>query len=829
LVERSRAPDEPSPGTEFKDSSVRTPLSAALTSIEQAGRGVLAITDGTKDVRLSVERSALVLDAKGFTLDGKDSMATILRAVERTLFWEGAVVDVDTNTPQGSEKKKPDGLVSARVGGDAIGAFREITRAVIEREKLRRKVPSVTCVVEKNATLSDQGTGPDAKLAKILKDEKRPSVTLLDLATRAGVDELDAAVGLGDLVDRGQAKIVRRHDPNTAASSLTVALEVIDDGICPGLRHQRAAGLVKEPRAAARLWRTAGEARLAAGRHSEAIVCFSEAANVVEDDVSSREGLVKSLEGAGRSKEARHAAEELGRLYLEVGLCGRARNVLGRIPADGLTPPVEEMLVRALAGAGDVGKATERAEALAPKLARGDVKRIAERLIAAGAKGAARDRVLKLGGWDREQRQARAFAAAGILLALAGLCVFWEGLARKAYAQACTQAREKLATGGPDETLAATFDSVASRYVLTPSGSSAHATAQAVRDLAADDAFLEKKGNELVVHNWEDPEQVTQRLAAFEKQCRSPGLRLQAHSVVMAFQRKRQEISNHVAEVKNLATSGDGLNALDAARKLLTDWPGARSYLAGVQIPVRVETSPAGATVSWNDVRIGASPVEVPLPANGSECTLKVTGNDMKPYERHVAVKSDQRERELMGPVIRVTLEPDPNARRPGTTKRDPGRPHPTIKLTENETPLPPSREKPDNYTVVDTCAEVVQKSGLSSSPEVESSERFFDFLAKGVITERCKITVELVNEVDEEQRLVFRGVRVRVEDLLMGRRVSPRMVEVDNCERLVSRANGTFKVLTLSRTTNLSPDSFREKVRDAVRYQCTAVERAER
>src|SRR5262249_42706946 len=144
-----------------------------------------------------------------------------------------------------------------------------------------------------------------------------------DLATRAGVDELDAAIGLGDLVERGQAKIVRRHDPNTSASSLAVALEVVDDGICPGLRQQRAAGLVKEPRAAAQLWRAAGEARLAAGRHPEAVVCFSEAVNVVPEDVSAREGLVKAHEAGGRSKEARHAAEELGRLYLELGLCAR--------------------------------------------------------------------------------------------------------------------------------------------------------------------------------------------------------------------------------------------------------------------------------------------------------------------------------------------------------------------------------------------------------------------------------------------------------------------------------------------------------------------------
>jgi hypothetical protein len=805
-------------------------------------RGQMVATDGLTDLRLGVERAFIEVELDGLALPKNvTGEQQLVRAVVDVLFWDAPIFDVFGGAiePAGG---RPTFKIPRQDGA------REVVRAIKDElaklEPVRRKVPTLNIGIDATATTRAAKSGsPVAQKLRAALVAKGGELSLAEWTRAEGLDAGTAASAFAELLDAGEARVSRKQDPAAAAARL----EAAGGGFVPGLRLERAARGIgpRDPVAASKAYVRAGSERLASGRVSEALDDFQQALagdqSILPDlGLAAREGLllaleaeVKAGEGAGKAArppgEAKRSALELGRLYLALGYSNRARLALERGIEDSSSPATHLELVTALLGAGQAARALERSIALAPALDREARRALAQRFVDAGAKGPTLERALALAGGANERTASHAALAVAAVLTLLAVLFGVEASALAQVARASNEARAKLESGGPTAEVATAFETAIPASSFR-AGGVARGIATELTALAQDARLLAGGRDAVAWRASENPEEARAKLKLLLDKAQTDALRARLTESLAAFDRWAGEARNEISALKESALVG-GKDALDIGRRVIERYPTWRASWKDVTVPIHVFPTPGDAVVEWEGEKTGPSDTFA-LRLDSPQGTLRVsgeTGSGWLATERHLTIDE-------LTPVVTVTLEraggvgshPDP--RHPVAPIAPPiGGPRPKIKITGDPTPpvvtaqptdTPPAPEETDpHFEVRDASgADVQALLPGTSTVTIDPSPGYFDYLKRDV-PERFKLTVDIETRV-RDKLVYLTGVTVRLEDLVLGKNISPRFAELEKaCVRpLRPNDNGTRSIGALGKTEGLDQPKFRMAVGDTLR-----------
>ncbi len=849
-------------------------LEEALRALEPLAlaRGQLVVTDGACDVRLAVERGHVELELLGHELPaGLQGDAAIIRAVADTLFWDSPLNDVNAgpprDMPQGA-KPRPK-LVAARAE-----APREICRAIADEvgklEAVRRRVPSLNVTAQAgSAASSAKGGSPIAvKLRAAIVGSKE--LNLHEWARAQNLTFIDVATAAAELLDANEAKIAKK-DAQASAGRAEAALKSV--GFCPGLRAERAArtfAAAKDTKRAAVAFVRAGHERISANRLSEAIDDFNQASALESADggIAAREGLLVALEAEAKDprrsasaeqrspQEAKKVALELGRTYFALGLMNRARAAFEKALDDQAPLDVVFLHIEALVGAGQVGRALDRAEAVAAKLDRPGRRKLAE-IVAQGARGPSLERALAIAGVHSERRTAAVSLVAGGLFGALALALGYQGTASAAMRDACADVKAQLVASGPTPELAARLKDVASRYSMLPVGTAAREQAAVLELLAADRQALKEHKGAFAWRSSDDPDAAHAELQELEQAVKTEAVRSRVKDSIAALDKQIQGLRSEIALVKNALELNDGAGAIDAARTLVEHYPGWRGSWKDLRLPVRIMSKTEGVTVEWNGERVSV-PTVIYVSLGSPAGTLRAygeLGSGLKsethhydlanlPTEVTIALERDP----ALGPApdkptTPTTTNPTtttPTTTGPGNTtsgKTDPKKGGGKISIggggpdtTTPDRPDDDNNRNPTTQTPRDNSklevrevrgAELQKLVGGAAALDVQPTPGYFDFLLSEMPRGDTRLRLAHVDVVTrvKDKKLYLHGVRIFLEDTTLHNPIPVKEVELDDdVERPIQiQANGRRAVLPIDKCADLDQPKFKSQVRDGL------------
>ncbi|HZV02039.1 MAG TPA: hypothetical protein VFF73_35350 [Planctomycetota bacterium] len=845
-------------------------LEEALRAVEPLAlaRGQLVVTDGACDVRLAVERGHVELELLGHELPaGLTGDAAIIRAVADTLFWDAPLNDVNAGAPRDvpqGPKPRPR-LVAARAD-----APREICRAIAEEasklEAVRRRIPSLNVTAQAgSAASSAKGGSPIAvKLRGAIVGSKE--LNLQEWARAQNLTFIDVATAAAELVDANEARIAKK-DAQASAGRAEAALKSM--GFCPGLRAERAArtfAAVKDTKRAAVAFVRAGHERISANRLSEAIEDFNQAASLESADggIAAREGLLAALEAEAKDprrsasaeqrspQEAKKVALELGRTYFALGLMNRARAAFEKALDDQAPPDVVFLHIEALVGAGQVGRALDRAEAVAPKLDRAGRRKLAQ-IVAEGARGPSLERALAIAGVQSERRTAAISLVAGGLFGALALALGYQGTASAAMRDACADVKAQLATSGPTPELAARFKDVASRYSMLPVGAAARDQARVLELLAADRQALKEHRGAFAWRSSDDPDAAHAELQELEQVVKTDAVRSRVKDSIAALDKQIQGLRSEIALVKNALELNDGAGAIDAARTLVEHYPGWKGTWKDLRLPVRIMSKTDGVIVEWNGERVSL-PTVVYVSLGSAAGTLRAygeLGSGLKPETHRYDLANLPAE-------VTITLERDPTlgpapdkpttptTTNPTTTtpttgtgtsgKTDPkkgggkisiggGGPDATTPERPDDENRNPTAQTPRDNSKLEVRevrgADLQKLVGGSTPLDVQPTPGYFDFLLTEMPRGDTRLRLAHVDVVTrvKDKKVYLHGVRIYLEDTTLHNPIPVKEIELDDdVERVISTgSNGRRTVAAIDKCSDLDQPKFKSQVRDGL------------
>jgi hypothetical protein len=828
----------------------------ALDALSNA-RGNLVATDGVCEVRLSVERGLVDLEVLGHELPrALQGEQAIIRAVADTAFWDTPLYDVSQGTPLplAESEKRPENE-KRRLHFTRPEAPREVCRGIAEElahlDSVRRRVPTLNLLAV-STPKSKEAKGGSAVAVKLRNAlvKKPEGLSLHEWARAEGLSFVETASAFAELLEADEAKVLKKQDQGASANRIDAALK--GGGFCPGLRIERAARALL-PRDAARAgtaFARAGTERLHAGRVQEAIDCFTlglaSPQGLPDLGVAAYEGLLLALEADAKDQrrpagtEARSPQErkeislELGRAYFALGLMNRARAALEKVVDDNSPPRHQLDLIDALVGAGQLGKALERAEALAPSLDRNARRALAGKLVQGGAKGPSLERALALAGATSERRLATISIAATAIFTALALGFGLQARGASSLASASRDARAELDRKGPSPELARRFHEIGTRFALVPAGAKGRAAARTFDDLAADEKWLEGHASAFAWATSSDPDQARNDLRAVREGAKTEALRTAVQETIDALDQQVQQCRGDVERIRASIDAGDSPAALDAARGLVTRYPAWKGLFKDVKVPIRINVErPDSAIVEWNGEAILTTPPIVYLGLDTGTGTLVVRG------ERSSGWRREERHLDLVtcGATVSVSLQREANAPplpdkkplasapiNPNEPPRKSGKvfvggssgPDPEPQDTTN--PDTTGTEKKPRFEVREVKGSDIQRLLGGAPTDIQPSTGYFDFLLAELPRDgRLHLTVDVVTTV-VEHKVWLDHVTLRGEDTVLGHTVPP--VEVtpeEKPERRVElQTNGRRTVFGLDRCVGLDQNKFKAAVRDA-------------
>jgi len=624
----------------------------ALAALRRARSGALLVTSGHRDVRLVVESRRVSIEGAGLELDGaEDDAWEISRQFLSALFWGDATYFLDL---QGKPMSDAPALRANAVPDKAIDLLDEGFRELTE---LRSLVPGVDVLVSRKGTPPP----PDARscaavLYRALTNQPRH---LGSAAKEAGLDPLDAAWAVSDLLEAEAAQI-KRPAPTMAVRRLKSAEPVIREGLSPGVRalHLARGYARSEPRRAAHFLQEAGLAFLRSNQGAEALEMFKQSHEQAPKDLGGLEGMVRALEVVGQQDEARRIREDLVDLYRSWNLPSRTLEHL-----DALAPlSVEQDLSKldCLLTRRDFKGALEQARRVFPKLPAGERIVLARRFGQSGAPKAVQAEAVGLSGAQRLRWPRRILVLACWILAVGILALSAEFYARIEFRRAARQTRLALIDLEPRQAGGAP---VASGAKLTepwadlekirtqaggaaeqlPEGAVLREVPSVLAELQAiqDDAGLLQTAEVRQALQWESFDSVLRAKEALEAlggTARSAALKRRVDLELSQLAAYVEEVDG---EIQAFSNKSQALTKLQAGQALLRDHANARERFADKAVVIEAVVLPgerSKATWQVEGSRVvaltpsGPGKFQANLPLRpGARGTLRVSSPDRVP------------------------------------------------------------------------------------------------------------------------------------------------------------------------------------------------------
>jgi hypothetical protein len=514
----------------------------------------------------------------------------------------------------------------------------------------------------------------------------------------------------------------------------------------------------------------------------------------------------------------------------------RARAALERAVDDAAPPRHQLELVEALVGAGQLGKALDRAEALAPSLDRTARRALAAKL-ADGAKGPSLERALALAGVRSKRRLANLSVATAAVFTIIALGFGVQAAAATSLATASRDARAELARKGPTPELALRFHEIGSRWALAPAAAKARAAAAQLEDLAADAKWFERHAG---AFGWRtaDPDQARRELRAVLDGAKTDALRAGVLQAIHVLDQLQQQCRTEIDRVRVAVEANDSPGALDGARGLVAHFPGWKSQWRNVKVPIRINLErPENAIVEWNGEPVATTPPLVYLaldPGSGLLTVRAETGSGWRPEQHRLELAtcgttiSIALQREAGAPPIPDRKVPVIGPPLPPLAAGDPPRKGGKITIGGSVGPEPetqenvadgPGPEKRQRFEVREVKGADVQRL-LGGGPPVDivPSTGYFDFLIPELPRDgRLRLTVDVATTV-RDHKIWLDHVTLRMEDTVLQHAVpSVEVAPEDPVERPLTLQNARRSVLTLDRCVGLDQSKFRAQVRDSM------------
>ena len=626
----------------------------ALAALRRSRSGALLVTSGHRDVRLVVEARRVSVEGAGLDLDGaEDDAWEISRQFLSALFWGEATYFLDL---QGKPMSDAPALRANAVPDKAIDLLDEGFRELTE---LRSLVPGVDVLVSRKGTPPP----PDARscaavLYRALTNQPRH---LGSAAKEAGLDPLDAAWAVSDLLEAEAAQI-KRPAPTMAVRRLKSAEPVIREGLSPGVRalHLARGYSRSEPRRAAHFLQEAGLAFLRSNQGVEALEMFKQSHEQAPKDLGGLEGMVRALEVVGQKDEARRIREDLVDLYRSWNLPSRTLEHL-----DALAPlSVEQDLSKldCLLTRRDFKGALEQARRVFPKLSAGDRIVLARRFGQSGAPKEIRAEAVGLSGAQRLRWPRRVLVLACWILVVGILGLSAEFYARIEFRRAASQTRLALtdleprrAGGAPVASGAkllepwADLERIRSQAAAVadrlPEGAVLREVPPVLAELQAiqDDAGLLQTAEVREALQWQRFDSVRrakEALDALGATARSAALK---RRVALELSQLAAYVEEVDGEIQAFANKSQALTKLQAGQALLRDHANARERFADKSVVIEIEVLPGArskatwqvegqAVVSLTPAGPGNFQANLPL-RPGARGILRVSSSDMVPRQ----------------------------------------------------------------------------------------------------------------------------------------------------------------------------------------------------
>lgn len=298
----------------------------ALRRLRKQRKGALLVTSGHRDLRLVVSPRQLSVEGVGTELVGNGE-ADLVRSFLCCLFWDDPTYLLDL---EGEAKK---GVPAIRIQGSLYQIIESIETGISELGALREQVPGLDLTVSVSGDPPpEEANGPAAALFRVLKD--RPTGGHLGgSADQAGLDEVDAAWAVVDLLELGQV-VVKRPPPTMAIRRLKHAEPLAGEGIIPAVRYNHLArGYQRsDPKKAAHYLQEAGDSFLTHKMPEQALEAFSTSLETMPDSVSGLEGVVRTLQLLKRGGDAKQVRRKLVQTYKSWSMPKRTLKHLEAIP-----------------------------------------------------------------------------------------------------------------------------------------------------------------------------------------------------------------------------------------------------------------------------------------------------------------------------------------------------------------------------------------------------------------------------------------------------------------------------------------------------------------
>ncbi|HBP17321.1 MAG TPA: hypothetical protein DEA08_05970 [Planctomycetes bacterium] len=413
----------------------------ALELIKRNRGGSLLVTSGHQDVRLVVEPRRVSVEGSGGDVSGGDAWS-LCRAFLLALFWGEATYFLQLDG-------KPDPKAPAiRLETQASKVLEALDEGLQELTSLREQVPGVDVLVH----VTGEGPPEDvescaADLFRVLGDQPRH---LGMAAEEAGLDPIDAAWGVSDLLEAEQAG-VRRAPPTLSVRRLKSAEPTTGEGLLPAVRHLHLSrGFSRsDPRRSARHLQEAGASFLHAGLAEDALNAFRNSLELAPKDTGGLEGMIEALDALKKKGEAQKIREELIQLYRSWHLPSRVLFHLDHL--GGLDAQNQQLRLNCLLERRDFAAALDFAKKLVPSMKAEERYDLARRFCEAGVSGAQRERVLAMAGVYKLRWPRRLLILASLLLFVAALGLGAEVFLRSRFQQAALQTRIDLDSANYDQ------------------------------------------------------------------------------------------------------------------------------------------------------------------------------------------------------------------------------------------------------------------------------------------------------------------------------------------------------------------------------------------
>jgi hypothetical protein len=633
----------------------------ALAALRRARSGALLVTSGHRDVRLVVESRRVSVEGAGLELDGaEDDAWDISRQFLASLFWGDATYFLDL---QGKPMTDAPALRANAVPDKAIDLLDEGFRELTE---LRSVVPGVDVLVSRKGTPPP----PDARscAAVLYRSLTTQPRHLGSAAKEAGLDPLDAAWAVSDLLEAEAAQI-KRPAATMAVRRLKSAEPVIREGLSPGVRalHLARGYSRSEPRRAAHFLQEAGLAFLRSNQGNEALEMFKQSHEQAPKDLGGLEGMVRALEVVGQRDEARRIREDLVDLYRSWNLPSRTLEHL-----DALAPlSIEQELVKldCLLTRHDFKGALEQARRVFPRVASPERIVLARRFGEFGAPKDIQSEAVGLSGAQRMRWPRRILVLACWLLVVGILAFSVELYGRIEFRRAARQTRLALtdleppsagaapvASGGKLLEPWANFERIGSQTggvaASLPEGAVLREVPPVLAELQAiqDDAGLLQSSKVRGALQWEQSDSVglaKDALEALQGMARSAALK---RRVDLELEQLAAYVEEVDSEIRAFSNKSQALTKLQAGQALLRDHRNARERFADKAVVIEVTVLPGErAKATWQvegskKVELassGAGKFQANLPLRpGSQGTLRVSSPDRVPRSLTFDVES---------------------------------------------------------------------------------------------------------------------------------------------------------------------------------------------